>query len=146
MHIAIAAVQAKNIRPEAPASGRIRCCKYVSFSPVSRHTAGQTGAGLPYHLLERVLSLHNDIHSAGQRAQTVAAILRSRMPLGALSSLAPLSDMIQQLSQQKVIWAILPTNMGHITHPPPTPPRGRGAERLYHKAYKAYKAYKTYKS
>ena len=26
------------------------------------------------------------------------------------------------------IWVILPTNMGHITHPPPTPPRGRGAE------------------
>ena len=77
---------------------------------------GLTSAGLSYHLLERVLSLHNDIHSAGQRVQTVAAILRSRMPLGALSCLAPLSDMIQQLSQQKVIWAILPTNMGHITH------------------------------
>ncbi len=42
------------------------------------------------------------------------------------------------------IWAILPNNMGHITGPPPTPPQGRGAVRLSHKAYKAYKTYKSY--
>ena len=38
------------------------------------------------------------------------------------------------------------TNMGHITDPPPTPPQGRGAVRLSHKAYKTYKSYKSYKT
>ena len=35
--------------------------------------------------------------------------------------------------------------MGHITHPPPTPPQGRGAERLYYMVYKTYKTHKTHK-
>ena len=35
--------------------------------------------------------------------------------------------------------------MGHITNPPPSPPQGRGAERLSHKAYRAYKSRETYK-
>ena len=64
----------------------------------------------------------------------------------------------------QVIWAILLTNMGHITNqygpyysptPNPIPERSsptrslsprEGGERLSHKAYKAYKSYKTYKS
>ena len=36
--------------------------------------------------------------------------------------------------------------MGHITSPPPTPPQGRGAVRLSHKAYKSYKSHKPYKT
>ena len=36
--------------------------------------------------------------------------------------------------------------MGHITDPPPTPPQGRGGERLSHKAYKSYKSHKPYKT
>ena len=44
------------------------------------------------------------------------------------------------------IWAILPTNMGHITDPPPTPPQGREAVRLSHKTDKTYKSHKTYKA
>ena len=43
--------------------------------------------------------------------------------------------------------------MGHITYqygpyykPSPAPPRGRGAERLSHKAYKTHKSYKSHKT
>ena len=67
------------------------------------------------------------------------------------------------------IWAILPTNMGHITDPPPPLPKGgepkgkptpypipeqgsptrslsprEGSLKALHKAYKTYKSYKSY--
>ncbi len=35
--------------------------------------------------------------------------------------------------------------MGHITNPPPSPPKGKGPERLSHKADRAYKSRETYK-
>ena len=69
----------------------------------------------------------------------------NRMPTGLPEESNMGHITVQYGPYYRPIWAILPTNMGHITGPPPAPPQGRGAVRLSHKAYKTYKSYKTYK-